>query len=170
MFINELKIPKDRIAVIIGKKGETKTLLEEQTKTSIDIDSEGGDVTICGEDTLDVFRTREVIYAIGRGFNPEVALQLLKLDYCFDIINLKDYVKHKNHMQRIKGRVIGSNGKARKTVENLTDTQICVYGKTIGIIGEYDDVSIARRAIDSLLGGSMHSTVYKWLEKKRRRF
>ena len=40
--------------------------------------------------------------------------------------------------------------------------------KTIGIIGLAENVDLARRAIDSILSGSPHANVYKWLEKQRR--
>ena len=69
---------------------------------------------------------------------------------------------------RLKGRVIGEQGKARRTIENLTETDISVYGKTVSIIGEIEHVSVAKRAILSLLSGSPHSRVYSWLEKKRK--
>jgi ribosomal RNA assembly protein len=166
-FMYELKIPKDRIAVLIGKDGEVKQELEEQTKTSIMVDSKEGDVRIQGEDSVGLFCTREIVKAIGRGFNPKTALDLLKPEYNFDLINLRDYVT-KEHLPRVKGRIIGTKGKARRTIEELTETRICVYGKTIGIIGEVGYVSVARRAIEMLLEGSRHATVYKWLEKKRR--
>ena len=39
-------------------------------------------------------------------------------------------------------------------------------GKTVGIIGEAEKVMLARRAIESILAGATHSSVYKWLEKK----
>ena len=71
-------------------------------------------------------------------------------------------------MIRLKGRVIGQEGKSRKIIEGLTETYISVYGKTISIIGQAENVSVARRAIESLLAGSNHATVYRWLEKKRR--
>ena len=164
----ELKIPKERIAVLIGKNGEVKKLIEEATKTKIIIDSEEGDVTVQGEDPLTLFSTRDIIRAIARGFNPEIAQLLLRQDYMFDVLELRDFVKNKNQMPRIKGRIIGKEGRARKIIENLTDTYICVYGKTIGFIGLGEDISTARRAIESLAAGSPHSNVYKWLEKKRR--
>jgi ribosomal RNA assembly protein len=43
-----------------------------------------------------------------------------------------------------------------------------VYGKTVGIIGRVEDLVYARRAVESLLGGSRHATVYGWLEKRRK--
>jgi ribosomal RNA assembly protein len=167
-FQYEIKLPKDRIAVLIGKKGQIKNELEQDTKTSITIDSKEGDVFIRGDDALDLYVTKEIVTAIARGFNPDVAKYLLKQDYSFELIRMDEFVKSKSSQLRLKGRVIGKEGKSRNNIEFLTDTNICVYGKTIGIIGRTEEVTNARRAIESLLSGSPHANVFKWLEKKRR--
>lgn len=164
----ELKIPKDRVAVLIGKEGEVKKSIEEETKSKIKVDSKEGDIFVSGEDALGLYTAREVIKAVGRGFNPDVAKLLLKQDYVFEIVSLSDYVKNKGSMIRLKGRVIGKEGKARKLIENFTESYMCVYGKTIGIIGEPESASAAKQAVESLLRGSAHANVYKWLEKRRR--
>ncbi len=166
-FAYELKIPKDRIAVLIGKDGETKGYIEEQTKTRLEIDSREGDVFVRGEDALALYTTRDIIRAIGRGFNPEVAVLLLKQDYSFELVNVEDYVKE-THLKRIKGRIIGANGKTRRLIERMTECFVSVYGKTVSIVGRIEDVSIAKRAVISLIQGSPHSNVYKWLEKMQR--
>ncbi len=162
-----LKIPKSRIAMLIGKKGEIKRELERETKCKMEIDSKEGDVTVSGSDAVNLLCLREIIKAVSRGFNPEIARLLLKQDYVFEQININDFVKHRNHMIRLKSRVIGSEGKARKTIEELTETYICVFGKTISIIGFGEHVALAKRAIESLLKGSPHASVYKALERKR---
>ncbi|MGD9679504.1 MAG: KH domain-containing protein [Vulcanibacillus sp.] len=167
-FSYELKVPKDRIAVLIGKEGKLKTELEEQSDAKINIDSKEGDVVVVGKDSLKLFVLRDIIRAISRGFNPDIAMQLLKQDYVFELLNIMDYIKNKEHLPRIRGRVIGKNGKSRETIEELTETKIVVYGKTIGIIGFIDSVAVARRAIESLLEGALHKGVYKALEKQRR--
>ena len=167
-FAYELKIPKDRIAVLIGKKGETKNQLEALTKTKIDIDSKEGEVSITGKDPVSMYVVKEVITAIGRGFNPEIAQLLLKQDYAFEVIDVSEYTKTKAELKRLKGRVIGQEGKSRRAIEELSEVYISVYGKTIGIIGEVSAVSVARRAVDALLAGAEHSSVYKSLERHRR--
>jgi ribosomal RNA assembly protein len=167
-FSYDLKIPKDRIAVLIGAEGATKTELEAETKCSIKIDSQEGDVTLMGKDALQLYILREAVKAIGRGFNPELAKLLFDQDYLLEVINLNDYSKNPNHLARLKGRVIGSDGKSRKTIEDLTGSYICVYGKTISILGSAESLGIAKRAVESLLSGSPHSVVYKWLERQRR--
>lgn len=166
-FSYELRIPKERVAVLIGKEGSVKKRLEDETKTKLNIDSSEGDVIISGEDALLLYAAREVIKAIGRGFNPDVALLLLKQDYAFELIPITDFVGE-NHVVRIKGRVIGQDGKSRKIIEELTESYICVYGKTVGIIGTHENLVAAKRAIESLLSGSPHAGVYKFLEKRRR--
>ncbi|MBD3164823.1 RNA-processing protein [Candidatus Woesearchaeota archaeon] len=164
-----IKIPKERVAVLIGKNGKTKKDIEKDTKTNLEIDSKEGDVVIKGEDGLGIYTAKEVVAAIGRGFNPEIALLLLKVDYSFESINLKDYVgKSKSSQTRLKGRIIGKEGKARTHLEELTGCYISVYGKTVSIIGTVDSVLTGHRAIGMLIEGSTHATVYKWLEKKRR--
>ncbi len=168
-YTYELRIPKDRVAVLIGIKGENKKRLEEETHCRLDIDSKEGDVIITGEDTISMLSAREIIKAIGRGFNPDIAFLLLKSNYMFEMLNIHDYAgKSKKNELRMKGRVIGAEGKSRKVIEDLTEVNISVYGKTIGLIGEPERISVARKAIESILGGSPHSNVYAWLEKQQK--
>lgn len=168
MYSHELKIPKERIAVLIGTEGETKKKLEETCSIKLDINSEEGDVFISGKDAFNLFTAKEIIKAIARGFNPEVALLLLKADYVLELVNLKDIARNKNHLVRIKGRIIGTDGKTRRIIEELTLSQLSVYGKTIGIIGRSENATIAKRAVDMIIEGSPHTNVYKYLEKNRK--
>jgi ribosomal RNA assembly protein len=164
----DLRITKDRIAVLIGAKGETKNELEKETDCKIVIDSKEGDVTISGKEAIKLFVLREVIKAISRGFNPEIAKQLLKQDYILEVISLNDYSKEKSTQQRLKGRVIGADGKSRNTLESLTDCSISVYGKTISIIGSVENIGNCKRSVETLLAGSPHANVYKWLERQHK--
>lgn len=167
-FAYELKIPKERVAVLIGKKGELKRQLEHVTKTKLAIDSDEGDVTIRGTDPLLLYSCREIVRAIGRGFNPDIAMQLLKQDYGIEIISLAEHARNPSDLERLRGRVIGEGGKSRKTIEELTFTHISIYGKTIGIIGQLEHIPNARKAVEALLAGRKHGTVYKFLERKRK--
>ena len=165
----ELKIPQERVAVLIGKNGEVKKNIESDTKTQIKVDSLEGDIFIYGEDALGLYTAREVIRSIGRGFNPEIAKLLLKQDYVFESISLTEFTgKSKNTLLRLKGRVIGKDGGSRKLIEELSESYISVYGKTISIIGTAESAAMAKRAVEALLKGSTHASVYKWLEQKRR--
>jgi len=168
-FSYELKIPKERVAILIGKEGDVKKGLEDDTKTRIKVDSKEGDIFIYGKDALGLYSCREIVVAIGRGFNPDLAKLLLKNDYLLEMVSLNEYTgKSKNTMLRLKGRVIGKEGKSRRIIEELSEAHISVYGKTIGIIGTPEEASMAKKAVEALLSGSTHANVYKWLEKRRR--
>lgn len=167
-FHYEFRIPKTRIAVIIGKEGTVKKEIEESTKTALKIDSKEGEVFIYGDDALGLYIAREIIKAIGRGFNPDIAKLLLRQDYIFETMQVVDFTgKSRDSLIRLKGRVIGKEGKSRKLIEQLTDTYISVFGKTVSIIGKSENAMFARQAVEYLLKGSTHSSVYQWLERKR---
>ena len=169
-FEYEVRVPKDRIAVLIGKKGEIKKKIQKALQVRIKIDSKEGDVTIKGEDSLECMQAENVIKAIARGFSPETAASLLNEDYAFEIIDFTELVgKQKNRVERVRARVIGTRGKAREHLEKITQTRITIYGKTVSILGEYEDVRIARRAIEALINGSQHKTVYMWIEKQKKK-
>ncbi|MBS3145246.1 RNA-processing protein [Candidatus Woesearchaeota archaeon] len=164
----ELKIPKERIAILIGKKGEVKRRIEKLTKTKLKIDSKEGDVIISGEDSLNCYIMQQIVRAIARGFNPEAAQLLLDEENCLEIIEMGNYIgKSKRKQKRLKGRVIGEEGKAKKMIGQITETEISVYGKTISIIGKISDVALARKAVIDLLAGARHGPIYNTLQKKK---
>ncbi len=169
MDTQELKIPLERVAVLIGKNGKVKKRIEKNKDIELEILSEDGDVYIHGNDSVAVFETVNVVKAIGRGFNPEIAELLFDENYSFELVSISDFSgKSQKKLLRLRGRVIGQEGKARKMIESLTETYLSVYGKTIGIIGNIEDVVVARQAVELLLEGAPHGNVYKWLEDKNR--
>lgn len=168
IFTQELKIPRDRVGVLVGKKGEVKKYIEKKATVRLDISSDG-DVVIKGKDTIMLFDVKIIVQAIGRGFSPEVAMQLFNEENAFELLDVTQYAgKSKKKIERLRGRVIGEGGRARRSVEDLTETAISVYGKTVGIIGDMEMVALARAAVDMLLSGAPHGAVYKMLENKRR--
>jgi ribosomal RNA assembly protein len=166
----EIRIPKARIAVLIGTGGEVKKRIEEETKTKITVDSVEGEALISGTDVVTSYIVKDIIKAIGRGFNPDIALLLLKSDYAFELIEMHELAKHKNQLLRVKGRIIGKGGRTRQTIEETMDVNMSVFGKTIGIIGQVEHVLAAKQAVEMLLDGSPHANVYRWLEKKKKSF
>ena len=166
-YSNELKIPKDRIGVIIGKKGIVKKEISNELNVILKIDSQESIVSIYSNNPINIMSANEVIKAIARGFNPEIALYLKNSDYTLEVISIKDFAKTKNSITRLKARVIGKEGKIKHTIEDLTNSFISVYGKTVSIIARIDEIWYARKAINDILIGKEHSTVLKWIEKKR---
>lgn len=158
-MIELVRIPEQRKGALIGKNGSVKKELEKKTHTSLTV---GDDVEIDGE-ALDVLKAKEIVKAIGRGFAPDKALKLLHDDFRLDVISLGD--ESEKQMKRTIARIIGRDGKSRHTIETLTKTDICVYGKTISVIGRWDEVERANEAIGLLIKGKTHAYVYRCLEE-----
>ncbi len=168
-----VRIPLERIGVLIGRNGEVLKRLMEQTRTRISVDEVNGTVVIEPQSpqtkVLDLMKARDTVLAIGYGFSPERAFKLLNEDQILVVIDLKQYVKPtENHLTRVKGRIIGEEGKARKNLEEMTGTEISVYDDYVAIIGDYESANIAREAILMLIEGRQHSTVYKYVDKAMR--
>ncbi|MCW3977286.1 MAG: KH domain-containing protein [Candidatus Bathyarchaeota archaeon] len=168
-----IRIPRDRVGALIGPDGRVKANIEKKLNVKLEIDSPTGEITITldqnAQDPSLLFRAKEVITAIGRGFSPQRAIPLLQdTDTVLEVIDLRQTVgKSPADIQRLKGRIIGKGGKTRRIIEELTDAEISVYGHTVSIIGNFNQTNVAAEAILMLIKGSQHSTVYRFLQKKR---
>lgn len=168
-----VKIPKERVGVLIGPEGKIKSNIEERLKVELTIDSEAGSIEITLKDPSDpslLLRAKDVVTAIGRGFSPKQADRLIRNeDMVFDFIDLRTiFGRSDSDIRRVKSRIIGMNGKTRRTIEELTEADVVVYGHTVGIIGTFEQAAAARSAIQMIIQGSQHHTVYSFLQKKRR--
>lgn len=168
------KIIKDRIGALIGPDGKVKENIERELGVELNIDSETGNVEIAlkseTQDPSMLFRAKEVVTAIGRGFSPDRAFRLLRdEDAALEVIDLRElFGQSLSDLQRIKGRIIGEGGKTRRIIEELTEADLSVHGHTVSIIADSDQMEVAREAVQMLLRGSQHSTVYRYLHRKRR--
>ena len=169
-----LKIPRERIGALIGPNGATKKHIEKTLSVKLKIESETGGVAITlvenAEDPSLFFKVKDVVTAIGRGFSPDLAFRLIRDEEAFlDVIDLREiFGRSESDIRRVKGRIIGMGGKTRRIIEELTETNVCVYGHTVSLIGDIEQVQAAREAIQMLIRGSLHSTVYRFLNRKRR--
>ena len=172
-FEKIIRIPNDRIAVLIGKSGNVKSKIEQLCHVSLDIDGNTGEVLLksLGDvEKIQPFKAMEIVTAIGRGFSPENALTLLKGENTLHVIDLREFAgKSSANVERIKGRIIGEGGRARRNMENLSGTHISVYGRTVSIIGDATKLRSTVDAISSISGGSMHGAVYSKLEAVNRK-
>jgi ribosomal RNA assembly protein len=160
-MLKKILVPRERLPVIIGIHGRTKSEIEKQTRTKITVSE---DVEVMG-DVMDVITAENIITAIARGFAPERALRLIEEDNILAVIDLP---RDERTLIRIRSRLIGTNGKTRRNIEEYTKTGISIYGKTAAVIGSYENAETAREAIEKLIKGFTHKTVYKFLEEKRK--
>ncbi|MDH5441494.1 MAG: KH domain-containing protein [Candidatus Bathyarchaeota archaeon] len=168
-----VKIPRERIGVLIGTNGTVRELIEKKLSVNLEIDSQSGDVTITVNEAVNdpslLFKAKDIVTAIGRGFSPENVLKLIENEeYILEIIDLREiFGRSESDISRIKGRIIGREGKTRRTIEEMTGAVVSVYGHTVSMIGGIEQVDIAREAVRMLLKGSQHKTVYRFLQRKR---
>ena len=162
-----IRIPAERVKILVGKDGKTKELIEKKCRVELKVDKEG-EVDIKGE-SAEVFFAKDVILAIGRGFNPQKALKLLNPDYQLHIFHLKEYLSTEKAIKRIKGRIIGEDGKMKEEIEDATDSYLSVFGNTVGIISKIDSIVYAQEVVEMLINGAKHASAYNYLGRARKR-
>jgi len=170
---NYIRIPHDRVGVLIGPDGKVKSRIEKTFKVNLIIESESGNVeivlTATQPDVSIIFTVANIVKAIGRGFSPERAMLLGNEDFDLSIVDLEEHVgPSRSTQERVKGRIIGKKGKSRALIEELTETQISVYGSTVALIGKIEALPAATEAVMMLIRGKFHKTVYNYLFAYRR--
>ena len=149
----------------IGKVISSKKKLESELK--VKITNKGKNVFISGKPENE-FIGLEVMEAIDLGFSAERALLLKNPDILFQIVNIKNITK-KHNLEAIRARIIGTNGRTLKTVNNLTNCFISLKDNQIGIIGDNEYIEEAVQAITSLVRGSKQGHVYGRLEREKKK-
>jgi ribosomal RNA assembly protein len=159
-MIDVVSLPKK-----IEKKIDEKVLERIGKELDVKIKKDNDDYIIEGE-PYKILRVKLIFQALGKNFEIGDAMLLSSDEYFFETINIKEFTRNKNRLIQLRGRVIGEKGKVRKRIEEITNTKISVYGNTVSIIGKYEDILLAKKAIEMLLEGRKHSTVFLFLEKE----
>ncbi len=164
-MIEFVVIPEERMRLL----RESRLVFNRKLRDFFDVKiSVNDEVEIEGDEPLTVMRTKEVMKAFGRGFDFEDALDLVDEDYMLEMMVMTEFSgKSRNRRIVLKGRVIGSGGKSKKIIEKYSGAKIVVYGKTVSIIGKWENVRLAREAVGMLLRGAKHTTVFRMLEERK---
>jgi len=159
-----VKIPEERVKVLLNRVED----LERAGDIRIEATAEEG-VAISSKDPIAEWKAVDVVKAIGRGFEPDIAMRLFSDEYVLRIIALKDIFEKENQRKRVKSRIIGTKGKTRSTIEEVSGANLRVYGNTVSMIGKPEEVDIAERAVKMIINGSSHGSVYIFLQRERKR-
>ena len=138
-----------------------KALLEQ--KLGIKINIEGKKVTFEGE-AFKEYEAAIVLEAIQFGFSVKKALSLTDERLAFRKIPMKKFTRRKN-MQEVRSRVIGKEGKTKRTIEDISNSDVIINENTIGIICPADEIEESTTAITNLIKGSKQANVYRFLER-----
>ena len=170
-FTIPIPIDRRRLGTLLGNSAKLKREIEETLNVKLIIDSENGVVHVETEEELmplKVMKLKNIFKAISLGFTPESVRKLLDDSNVLEIVDLKEVARNTRDLQRIKGRIIGEEGKARKMIEDMTGVDLVISEHEVGIIGDYEGVTAAREAVEMLVKGRTHSTVYRFLRVKAR--
>jgi RNA-binding protein PNO1 len=117
-------------------------------------------------DTGALQKGADFLKAFMLGFAVRDAIALVRLDdlylETFDIADIRQQLKG-DHVARAVGRLAGSGGKTKFTIENATKTRIVIADTKISILGSYENTRLARHAIGSLVLGAAPGKVYNRL-------
>lgn len=156
-----IRMPNKR-RLLLKKNKKMREIIEKMTGTKIEINDE---ISI-GGGNFKVYQAKQVLKAFGRGFDVNVALYLLEDEYGLEVINLTDFIKSRERLKTLKGRIIGTGGKTKKYIEKFAEVDLSVFGKTVSIIGNWEKINIAKEAIMKIIGGCTHQALYRWLEQQ----
>ncbi len=162
-MIEHVNIPEERLLKLKRVRNVESTL-----KEFLDVKITIGDDILIEGNSLQVLRAKEIIKAYGRGFTFNQSLDLLDDEYYLDVMNISDFIgKSKDRQVVMKGRLIGADGVTKKMIEKDCEVKLSIYGKTICIIGKPKNIKFARIAIEMILSGSKHNSVYRFLQENR---
>lgn len=166
--MEEVLIPKKRMEFVTG----SSVALDKITKAcrcTVGAAREGNSVVIKGEDAYCEFVGKNIMMAIGRGFDVDTACLLARDGYYFSYIDLKQAFGSEKRMLQVKARIIGREGKTKRYIESLTSVKMSVYGHTVGFIGRIGEIEEAETAVRTLMEGSTHRLAYGRMEARHRR-
>lgn len=137
-------------------------LIENKIKIKLSVNK--NNVCIKG-DELTEYAVEKMIEAIDFGFEPEDTFILTNEDFTIGYVNMKEHT-HRHNLEEIRSRVIGTQGKAKTTIETLTGSVIVVKNNRVGIIADSEHLPHVIQGIISLIQGSKHGNVFAYLEKQ----
>jgi ribosomal RNA assembly protein len=151
--------------VIVENMGKVRRAvpgIENKVKVKIGFGKDS--VSVKGSE-LNEYLVERIIQAIDFGFMTDDALLLLNEDFVLEFVEVKEHTRRKN-LKDVRARIIGTGGKARKTIENLTGAEIVINGNSVGVIVDSDHMEMVVQGIESLIQGAKHGNVFAYLEKQ----
>lgn len=161
---------KEFYRVLAMLKGKNKLRLEKALNITLDIikSKTAGTMVIVSKkrEYFSEHLASVILEALALGFSFNAALQLKDGEYELRKLNIKDYSRESKR-ERAKARLIGRQGRTKRTLETLSGCSIVLTDHTVAILGKSSNIEIAIKAIMALLRGSKQANVYRFLEKSQ---
>jgi ribosomal RNA assembly protein len=136
------------------------------SKLNVNINVKGKNVTIDGP-AVKEYEASLVMEAMQAGFSAKKALDLLNEEFIFRKLKIKDYTRKKN-LKEVRGRIIGKQGKTKRTIENIANCEVIVKENELSFICPAGEVEEVTTGIINLIRGTKQSNIYSFLEKMNR--
>jgi len=159
-----VSVSKNCIGVLL--KNNRAVLKEVERRGRVKLAVAEDVVTIQGEPGEE-WVAEKVLDALCYGFDAKKAFRLFSEDHFLEVIDLCAALRGKA-VERYKARIIGTRGKAKKTIEELSGASLAIAGDAVAILGRFDEIQAAREAVLRILEGAAHSSVYSFLQRLAR--
>ncbi len=166
MYSLTLKYPKDTLRKVL----KVRKKIEYNLGVKLAIDLKNEILTIqTEENTYVLYEVKDIIDAIDVGFKFDIAMLLALDNFRKDAIDVKSISRNKKDLRRIMSRIIGKEGYAKKKIEDLCEVFLAIDDKKgmVYIIGEEENVDLAKEALRLLINGKKHKTVYDFIIKHK---
>ena len=138
-----------------------KEIIEQKLNAKINLN---GRILTIDADPLNEFEAQRMVDALNLGFSADNALKVLDEEIAFIKINIKDYANTKN-LEVVRSRLIGTYGKTKKTIEEITKCDISIHENEVGIIGPAEVAESALTAVTNIIKGTKQANAYRYLER-----
>jgi ribosomal RNA assembly protein len=150
--------------IVENVKRMKRAVPEIKSKINVKISFDRDKAVVQG-DEFSEFVADSVIRAVDFGFDVEDALVLKDEDFVLEFIDIKEHTRRRN-LQDVRSRIIGTRGKAKKTIEELTGAFLVIKDNKVGIIVDSEHLEIVCQAVVSLIQGAKHGNVFSYIEKQ----
>ena len=144
-----------------GELRKNKVQLEEKLKVSIAI--QGKKVMFEGS-PINEYTASAVLDAVSFGFSVKESLTLCTDTIAFKRIPIREFTRRKN-LKDVRSRLIGREGKTRRTIEEISGCSVIIAESAVGIIGDAKAIDDATQAIIRIIKGAKQANAYRLLER-----
>ncbi|TNN06137.1 KRR1 small subunit processome component isoform 1 [Schistosoma japonicum] len=105
-------------------------------------------------DPFIILKARDVIRLLARSVPLEQAVRVLDDETFADIIEIN--MTNRERFVKRRNRLIGHDGETLKALELSTNCYIVVQGKTVSVVGRYNDLKEVRKIVQGCIYENVH--------------